>query len=242
MTASEDELIDTRDLTRLSLRLLPELEPVADEVPEADAAALWRASPLVAAALELPWARFDEAAAARCETFLGWTPPSEDLPAGGGRVDQAFLAMSRDMLQEIRRSLGLLPTPLLDGCELQAATFEWLLESHAYDGDDIASPRGWYFAKRRLLREPLGGAPESFVEAVKEHLKARLPPRGTEQWAALPGVSLLAAAHLVTRTRASTHALLALDEALEWAPRLVAHDVLLTTVLLHVARTRESTA
>ena len=239
VAAAEDELVEGPDLVRLSLRLLPELEPVADEVPEADAAALWRASPIVAAALDAPWATFDESAAARCETFLGWTPDTQSLPTGGARVDQAFVAMGRDMLKEIRRSLGLLPTPLLDACELQAATFEWLLAAHAYDADDNASPRGWYFTKRRLLRESLSGSP-LFREAVEEHLKHRLPPRGTEEWAAVPVVTLVAAAHIVAGTRASRDALLALDEALEWAPRLVAHDLLLVTVLLQLARARES--
>jgi hypothetical protein len=235
VSAAEEDAVGAAELARLSLRLLPALEPKDEPLTESGATALWRTAPLLATMLDVPRSEYDEAAAARCETFLGWVPGGDLPDTGGALVTQAFLAMPPYALDDIRRSLGLLPSPFLDTCELQAATFEWLLRLAAFDEDDPGSPRNWYFRHLHLLREPFGTAPSRFAEEIERHIKSRLPA-GTEKWAALPAVVLDAAAHIATRSRSANSALLALDEALEWAPRLVAHDVMLATVSLHDAR------
>jgi hypothetical protein len=224
---AEGELVSSDMLARVTLRLLTELDPTSDELEQAAAAALWRASPPVAARLEVPWAPLDEHAAARCETSLGWNRDSGRPPSDGGRVDQLFLAMEPEGLSNLQRELALVPRGFLDPAELPSATFERLLAQHGYPEGDAASPRNWYFRWRRLLRDESDPA---LAPLLKEHVSARLP-HGTEEWAALPCVTLVAAAHIAANTRASEHAMTALDEALVFAPRLVVHDLVLAVVL-----------
>lgn len=230
--ASEDELVSSEGMYRLSLRLLENLDPTCEELDPYEMGALWRASPPVAAVLDVPWASY-EGAQERCETFLGWqkdeAPPSDK----GGQVRQLEMTLPARVLEDLRRELGLQPAGLLDPAELQSATFEWLLvEAQSREGDEH-SPRAWYYRWRRLLRDPL---PPDIGHALERHLGARLPPAGSFEWGALPAVSLMAAAHLTTSTQYAWLSVSALDEALTFAPRLVRHDLVLAAVLRTLAQ------
>jgi hypothetical protein len=230
--ASEDELVEADSMARLTLRMLERLDPTSEELDPAQPSALWRASPPIAARLDVPWAGHDEGAAARCQTHLGWENPLE-ASVDGGQVRQAEVALPASVLEGVRRTIGLQPAGLLDPAELQSATFEWLLVQARLPEGDAASPRSWYYRWRRLLRDPV---PASISGQLEAHLGARLPPAGTFEWAALPAVTLMAATHLATGTTYAGLSVRALDEALTFAPRLVIHDLVLAVVLLERAR------
>ena len=229
---SEDELVEADNMARLTLRLLERLDPTSEELDPARASALWRASPPIAARLDVPWAGHDEGAAARCQTYLGWENPLE-TPVEGGQVRQAEVALPASVLEDLRRTLGLQPAGLLDPAELQSATFDWLLAHARLDEDDDASPRFWYYRWRRLLTAPM---PDGVGGLLQRHHEARLPPPGTFEWAGVPAVTLMAAAHLAMSTSFAGLSVRALDEALTFAPRLVIHDLVLAVVLLEQAR------
>jgi hypothetical protein len=138
------------------------------------------------------------------------------------------MTLPAQVLEDLRRELGLQPAGLLDPAELQSATFEWLLaQARAREGDE-RSPKAWYFRWRRLLRDPL---PANIGKTLEPHLATRLPAAGSFEWGALPAVSLMAAAHLTARSPCARLSVSALDEALGFAPRLVRHDLVLATVL-----------
>jgi hypothetical protein len=229
--ASEDELVELDAIARMSLRLLEVLDPTSEELAPGGMSALWRASPPTAASLDVPWAGY-EGAQARCETFLGWVKDDGPPPAAGGRVSQLEMTLPAHVLQDLRRELGLQPAGLLDPAELQSTTFEWLLAQARSDDSDDRSPRAWYFRWRRLLRDPV---PATIGGSLSPHVAARLPPAGSFEWGALPAVILVAAAHLITRSRYASLGVSALDEALQFAPRLVNHDLVLAIVLRDLA-------
>lgn len=229
--ASEDELVELAAMARMSVRLLEVLDPTSEELDPGGMSALWRASPPVAACLDVPWAGY-EGAQARCETFLGWVKDDGPPPAAGGQVSQLEMTLPAQVLQDLRRELGLQPAGLLDPAELQSATFEWLLAQAQSDDGDDGSPRDWYYRWRRLLRSPV---PANIRDSLATYLAARLPAAGSFEWGALPAVTLMAAAHLTTRMRFASLGVSALDEALQFAPRLVTHDLVLSIVLRDLA-------
>ena len=100
------------EMNRLSLRLMPRLEPTADELDDADATgAMADKSAHCRQSGRSVGSAGRERGGQRCETFLGWTPGSSSPQVGGAQVNQAFLAMPADVLREIRRSLGAASEP-----------------------------------------------------------------------------------------------------------------------------------
>ena len=69
------------------------------------------------------------------------------------------------------------------------------------------------------------------IEGLKWYLASRMHPKGTEEWASIPAVTLFAAAHAVWDSTHADAARAALELVLPWASGLVVHDVLLAMVL-----------
>ena len=243
LSVAESEAASTGELTRLGLRVLFDRTSSADPVDAETMSGLWRSSAIVAGWLDIPWARLDEEADERCEALLGWSHDGQLSATEGARLSQQEVALPADLLEDIRRTIGLLPLTRLDPAELQTAMFEWLGEQKAAESrpasDSVLIPRNWYYSYRSLLRAPFAGVDEARVAALRRHLGARMPT-GTFEWAALPCVTLCAAAHLVWANGRSHVALEALEHALAFGERLVVHDVLLALVLGQEAQRRES--
>jgi hypothetical protein len=221
-------------LERLDLRLIEFMDPTSDELDDSLMMSAWHATPAVAVLLDLPWAKLDEHAADRCRLHLGWEPDGDRVDPGGAQVRQLELRAPADQLRAIRFVLGLKPASLLDPDTRRLATFDWLLAQHDADvKDDEGGPWSW-FARHRALLEPDGvEAPVGVLSVVEDHLVARMPPYGTEQWAAVPALLLAAAVQhrwSVGLSRRSA-ALTALEEALPWGRRLVRSDAALLTTL-----------
>jgi hypothetical protein len=230
--ASETGRLDDGTMARVSLRMLENLEPTNEELDPAGIAALWRASPPIAAALDVPWAAYG-AAGERCETFLAWTPDSGAPSAVGAQVNQFFLTRSEPELTEIRRSILFTVPGLLDSDELVDATFEWLLNLVRADEVEKSGPVVWFERWCAHFHELTAGDLDPPVESlVAEQLKVRRPAPGAFAWGAIPEVVLLAALHYIARTRYRFVAVKALDEALGFAPRLVAHDLVLAIAIM----------
>lgn len=226
LAAAEAGLAD-RQLVRISLRMIPLLDPVGDPVDDADMAALWRSVPIVAAAIDLPRVLADPTATDRCRSILGWYPGAAAPERDGAQVNQLLLAMERDQLREIRQTVGILPQRLLDPETLQCASFDWLIANDKTQDSDL---RDWYFSYRHLLREAPTSDPD-VIEGLKWYLASRMHPKGTEEWASIPAVTLFAAAHAVWDSTHADAARAALELVLPWASGLVVHDVLLAMVL-----------
>jgi hypothetical protein len=230
--ASEKGRLDESTMSRVSLWLLEHLEATNEELDPSAIAALWRACPPIAAALDIPWAGYG-AAGERCATFLAWTPDSGAPSPAGAQVNQFFLTRGAPELAEIRRSILFTVPGLLDSTELVDATFEWLLNLVRAEKVETSGPVRWFERWRAHFRELTAGDLESPVEAlIAEQLDARRPVAGAFPWGAIPEVVLLAAVHYIARTRYRFVAGRALDEALAFAPRLVAHDLVLAIAIM----------
>ena len=232
--ASEAGRLDEATVARVSLWLLEQLEPMNDELDPATIAALWRASPPIAAALDVPWAAYG-AAGERCQTFLAWTLDSGAPPAFGAQVSQFFLTRTEPELAEIRRSILFTVPGLLDSAELVEATFEWLRNLVRADNVETSGPVVWFERWRAHFHELTPGDLDPPVESgVSDQLDARRPIPGAFPWGAIPEVVLLAAVHYIARTRYRFVAGKALDEALGFAPRLVTHDLVLAIAIMNL--------
>jgi hypothetical protein len=134
----------------------------------------------------------------------------------------------------MRRESNLWPKAILDIDTFAEANFAWLLLAHAAH-EPIA--RWWQdhgrFATRATQLES--------DDAALAYVKARIPVgRVVAQWAgagerapwaALPAATLGAAIEVVRRGAERAAAERALDRAIEFAPRLVARDLVLARVL-----------
>ena len=193
----------------------------AVETPPAISRALWAVSPAIAAALELADAK-DVERSARLFEFTGWNPQeSEPIPTGEP-VTQVYLGMGADQMATFRSHLDLIPDQILGIDELVAAHLEWLLAEKLHPG----LAQRWWADHKGLERHPLDLWP-----VAVEHLGSRRPPTGTEQWAAIPRITLLAAFMVILDVPAFPEAARALHEAATFAPRLVMRDLVLAQVL-----------
>jgi hypothetical protein len=213
---------DPLDLLRLGVALA-HLLSAPPSLPHSAARQLWQIAPAIASAFDLSERR-DVDRSERIREFTGWDPddPAAGIPVGTA-VQQVFLGMDAHQLDALERAVGLLPRDLLSIDSYAAATFEWLVA-------DKASPRTaehWWSRHRSIAR----GADEKYAFAAA-HLEARVPPAGTERWAVLPEVTLAAALELVTGGMDTVIARRALMQAIEFAPRLVARDLVLARALL----------
>jgi hypothetical protein len=224
--AFERGRLDSAGLVPLAVALGPHLAPPADfETTDLDASvgALWEVGPCLAAGLDIT-EHPEEARAARFRRYLAWDP-SEGVGAihPGGPVEQVFVGMTAETLEAIALSIRLVPDRVLTLDSLVQANFEWLLaDKHG------GAARRWWKEWEHLLHK----TPEAFGEHATVHLGARHPPAGTEAWAGLPSVTLAAALHLLADTLYRVEATRALLAAVQFAPLLIARDLVLARVLL----------
>lgn len=196
-----------------------------------EARSAWVTVPYLAAQLEVPAAsEGDVDAVARCQEFLDWEPGSPPVRGVTNSNEslappQAALGASPEVLDLIRGASDLLPGPLLTLDEFAAAGFEWLIRGNAG-----SRARRWWEEYQLIpsLVPPSG-------ELAQYHLQRRAPPPGVSAWAGLPQITLAACLALLDG-REVRRARLALMEAVQFAPRLVAFDLALAAVLRTAAR------
>jgi hypothetical protein len=226
LAAAESEASDF-ELARLSLRALGTVEPKNDPVHDAEMAALWSSNPAIAAKIDLPRASNNPDAMDRCRTALGWGPGDPAPSPAGARLNQLLLSMDSNQLREIRRTIGVIPGPVLSAEALQCASFDWLIANNDRD-DNFA--QNWFYSHRHLAEHSPTADPE-LREVFEATAATRERERGTEEWASLPRVCFYAAAHFVWESPEWYSALAALDGLAELAPSLIVHDLLLVAVL-----------
>lgn len=223
--AIETGVLDPPDLLLLTVALGSKLRPPPSEtgIDEQAIRGLWEIAPAMAAALDLSPST-DEAGAARAREFLGWDQnDGAEVIKTGEAVDQRYLGMSEHQLQDMRRSMELVPGRLFHLDAWVASNFEWLLAHKTRRAD----ARAWW-REAAVLVERLDATALAHVAA---HLAARKPPTGTEPWAALPQATLAAAVHIVIGSPLVPEAQRALAQAVPFAPRLVARDLALARAL-----------
>ena len=181
----------------------------------------WQASPILAAALDLPSRTKDSDAASRCEEFLGFAV-GDELPAGYA-CTQNDIGAPEVVLRERREYCQLIPGKWLQLDERVLAYFEWILGCQER-GRDF----GWSWWQDHC--DILGSvAPLSAAEVAL--IEARLAPKGTEAWAGLPAVTLAAALHATRGTGMRERAVRTLLSAIPFASRLVTRDLILARLL-----------
>ena len=193
----------------------------AAAVPSSTSRALWGVSPVVATALELADPT-DPERAARIDEFTGWNPLECTVPPTGEPVSQLYLGMPVDQMAEFRRHLDLIPGRVLGLDELVAAQLEWLVAEKQAPG----TARQWWYDNRRLARTAI-----DFSDLAERHLLARRPPPGTEDWAAVPHLTLFASLVVVLDLDIAPAAARVLQDAARFAPRLVTRDLVLAQVI-----------
>ncbi len=219
-------------LDRLDLRLHEFMDPTSDELDDRLMTTVWHATPSIAALLDLPWTSLDERVADRCRLHLGWLP-GDPIDPSGARVRQLELKAPAQQLRDLRFTLGLRPAGLLDPQTRMLGTFDWLLAEHERSvRDDERGPRAWFFKHQGLLSLESAAVPDNILDLIRQHLEARMPPYGTEPWAAVPAMLLAAAVHHRWSPQMHKHAALtALEEALSWGRQLIRSDGAMLTAM-----------
>jgi hypothetical protein len=213
-----------QDLLVLAVVLTGRLRPQdAKDIDDGRMRSLWEVAPALAAGLDLSTDP-SESQLDRGREFL-WDSDDGDnrQPPLGQPVEQVWIGMPAEQLALIRREVELVPRRALSLDTFIAATFEWLEAAKA-----PRSPvESWWELTSPLLRE-LGGVPAP----VRAHLNARQAPVGAVAWAAVPAATLACVWHVLTNSRHAVRAGRALLEAVPFAPRLVARDLVLGRVLI----------
>jgi hypothetical protein len=192
--------------------------------------AVWRAAPVLAAAVDFAICDDDDGAAQRLEQQLG----SEDngLPSVAGfALDGRLLDRPPELLRAMADVLDIFPGPLLERRTLESACFEFLItENDPAASNDLIRPSKWFDRHSWLLKSLLA------FPGYRAALEPRLPVPGTHPWAGLPSVTLGAAIHVRRQTDAWAYATRTLDEALPFAPTLVRHDLIAAELLIRRLR------
>lgn len=244
--AADTGHVESSDLLEFSIEmagLLARKWPV--DTPDLTMRGLWALAPSIAAALDLAHGGEPESAA-RLEEFAGIAPASEadnaderdrenheeaaeeGIPVGEP-LSQVHIAMPAPQLSQIRQHLDLVPDQMLGIDSLVAAHFEWLQAEKEHPG----CATSWWHANKSLLKSAI-----DLPSQAHSHLQARVPPRGTEPWAALPQLTLQAALMCVLGHDDSAIAARALHSATQFAPRLVRRDLTLAHYLVALDRRR----
>lgn len=201
------------------LRPLKERHPqIKEEVLEE----LWSVCAPLAAVLDVPRVLHDAGAAARAEQNLGWPRGGDrSFPIVGGHVNLPFASMEREQIEEIRRSMNLIPTRWLDHDTLAAAYLDWL-EVRCHKPSEIEV---WCDKHVGLL--DLWELSGRFREAVS---RRRPPPQAPAEFV-FPQVTLSASGHLLRGTARAHQAVAALVEAVPFSGKLITRDMLVACVL-----------
>jgi hypothetical protein len=166
--------------------------------------------------------------------FTGWSTDDDTSCVGvGAAVNQQLLGMGATQLDVLRRAIDLVPKQLLGIDAYVAASFEWLSADKAEPGLGA----NWWANNEALCK----GATKRFPSA-EEHLSARVPPNGTEPWAAVPFGTLALALEVISDGDDAALAIRGLLDAVTFAPRLVTRDLVLSLVLLRAPRTANQDA
>ena len=217
-----DECSD-EELLVLAVVLASRLRAAAGDVDDARLRALWEVAAPLAAGLDV---RPDPNGShlARAREFV-WDPgDNEDCnPPLGDPPDQRWIGIPAEQLASIRQEVELMPRRVLSLDSWLAANFDWL-EAAKVRGADVEH---WWDRHASLI-DALGAVPT----AARTHLDARRPPAGTAAWAAVPQATLACVLHLLTDSPHATRAGRALVEAVAFAPRLVARDLVLCRTVL----------
>lgn len=206
---------------RLAIELL---DRVADlEEPDLDDDAirmLWATSPVLAARIDLgPEPSPD--ASSRIEEALAWAPEhGTGALFTGDPVDQTIAGRPLEMLTMIRDAIDLVPKSILDADTLVAANFEWLIAARQGSNVVEQSCNRWSHVPFTI---------GELSSEMERHLARRQAPRGTEGWASFPKVTLLAALALIGTSDHNARDFLL--QAADFAPKLVARDLVLAIVL-----------
>lgn len=211
------------ELVVLAVVLARRLRAGAQEVDDAMLRSLWEVAPPLAAGLDVgpdP----NESQLSRGREFV-WDPgDDEDLrPPLGDPPNQRWIGIPAEQLASIRQEVELVPRRVLSIDSWLAANFEWL-EAAKASGSGVEH---WWEVNSSLVRE-VGPLPA----AAQAHLDARQPPTGTVSWAAIPRATFACVLHVITDSAHATRAGRALVEAMAFAPRLVARDLVLGRVVL----------
>jgi len=218
---------DSAAVLKFCIETVHRAHPVpAAEVDDAVMRGLWLSAPVLAAGLDIDRDPPAERAA-RCDEFLGWSPDDdpEAIPLGEPAT-QAMMGAEAAQLEQIQRSIELVPQQLLRLDALVAANFEWLLA----DKTGRAKPARWWSRTRWLV-----GRLDQLPDVVARHLEARRPGSRCVEWAAFPEVTLATAIHVVTGSGDHAAATRALLEAAEFASSIVIRDLVLAVALLRTA-------
>lgn len=228
--ATRRESMSTSEALKLAVRLLPLHTMSADGKWDESARECWNACAPLAAQIDVGLALGgSEEAGARCREFLGWDvghwPVSESAPtASEFAPQQALLGLDVAFLAGVRQACVLVPTALLTRDEYADLGFEWLAERER--------AQQWLEDFRDL-----SSAPDMARMTPAEHLyiDSREPQTGTvelarfPQWTLVAGL-LLARPH-IGDPELTILARRALVAAASFAPRLVAFDVALASVM-----------
>lgn len=231
--AVADRSIDGRLVSRLMLfrlraildvgRKLAAVGLVLDDEVMRD---LWRICPAWAAFVDMPQCHRREAWS-RCTQFLGWEPGGE-IPLGPA-IKSVEAARSPEQLRQIKLLMDLVPQGLLQRDTLVSAYFEGLIADSAPRGFALED---WCTRNRQMVV----AAETASTGRFAEHLDSRAPLKGALPAAWLPAVTLATAVIALDDGRRDDErhsAVSTLDEALAFAPTLVAHD-LVVAYLLHL--------
>jgi hypothetical protein len=201
-----------------------DMAEAAQALDDDEMRSVWRAAPVIAATIDM--AAGDEGALARMSYQLAESelvvPVPEGFPANPQLLDRApeQLRMLADMLDAY-------PGPMLRRSTLEAGCFEFLIAENETANGHAGVASTWFgrffvgLTGELLLLPPFGDA-----------LQQRLPPPGVLPWAGFPAVTLAAAIHVRGNTTKRRMAILALDEALCFAPTLVEHDLIAAGLLV----------
>jgi len=222
---AEEGLIDPESDISIAIRL--ECEPLG--VPAADMSAraartLWQLCPSIAALFELT-GDLDEERNARLREFVGWNPSANGSLPIGRPPDQAILGRSLDLLEHLRKNMGLVPKVVLDLDNYALANFEWL-------GDPAARAAAETWMRRNSLA---GRHAEQLPHEARRFFDALAKPAGAEPLADFSQRVLAVALRYVLSTGGSAGSGEALRAAAMFARRLAVHDF----VLAHVLAARE---
>jgi hypothetical protein len=220
------ESLTTSAALKLGVRLLPFASVETDDKWEEGARQCWTTCPPLAAQIDVPLAtRGAEEALARCREFLGWEvtewPVTVVAPKRSEFApQQALLGIDTGLLSSLRQACVLAPSALLARDEYAEVGFEWLLEKRRV--------QDWMDEFDELLLTDLTSAERLGIES-------REPHAGTVNLARFPQLTLIAALILVRSAGVddalSKLARQALVAAASFAPRLVAFDLTLASIL-----------
>lgn len=220
----ERRIFGRADLQRVAITIGHKVSP-QEGLDDSLARRAWDLIPALALAMDLT-EQPDPDQQERIASHTGWSPgesPDVSLTVGQA-IEQRYLGMDADTLAMIRQRIDLVPRNALDLDTYVAANFEWL----AADKETPETAVRWW---RNSCRIP--GDVENDFPAARTFLDARVPPRGTEKWAALPHTVLGLCIRLMSGGPDTTQVSQALLDAAAFAPRLVEHDLVLAQVLAH---------